>query len=110
MGTLGSALERTFGDGAVALVIADTDDVVVTVEGSYSVYNEIIDVWRTNYDAFVHTWEDRFVAEQGYLPSMRQAVIGLVKQYNYQPADFAKVVFYSPDERRGAELARSLGV
>ena len=108
LGTPGSVLERNFGDGAVALVIGDTD-VAVTVEGSYSVYNEIIDVWRTNSDTFVRSWEDRFVAEQGYLPSMRQAVTGLMEKFNYQPADFAKAVFYSPDERRGAELARGLG-
>lgn len=108
IGPPGSALERNFGDGAVALVIGDTD-VAVTVEGGYSVYNEIIDVWRTNGDAFVRTWEDRFVAERGYLPSMRQAVAGLMEKFNYQPADFAKAVFYSPDGRRGAELARGLG-
>jgi len=108
MGTPGSALERNLGDGAVALVIGDTD-VVVTVEGSYSVYNEIIDVWRTNDDSFVRTWEDRFAAEQGYLPSMRQAITGLMEKCSYKPADFAKVVLYSPDGRRSAELARSLG-
>jgi len=108
MGTPGSALERNLGDGAVSLVIGDTD-VVVTVEGSYSVYNEIIDVWRTNDDSFVRTWEDRFAAEQGYLPSMRQAITGLMEKCSYKPADFAKVVLYSPDGRRSAELARSLG-
>lgn len=108
MGTPGSVLERSLGDGAVALVIGDTD-VAVTVEGSYSVYKEIIDVWRTNSDGFVRTWEDRFVAEQGYLPAMHQAVTGLMKKFNYKPTDFARVVFDSPDPRRSADLARSLG-
>lgn len=108
VGPPGSVLERNFGDGAAAFLIGDTD-VAVTVEGSYSVYNEIIDVWRTDGDAYVRTWEDRFVAERGYLPSMRQAVTGLMEKFNYKPEDFAKAVFYSPDGRRSTDLARGLG-
>ena len=108
LGTPGSALESNFGDGAVAFLIGDTD-VAVTLETGYSVYNEIIDVWRDNGDTFVRTWEDRFVAERGYLPSMRQAITGLMEKCNYKPADFTKAVFYSPDSRRGTELARGLG-
>jgi uncharacterized OB-fold protein len=45
----------------------------------------------------------------GYLPVMREAVSGLMQKYNYKPSDFAKVVFYTPDARRGAEVARNLG-
>ncbi|MBW2038448.1 MAG: OB-fold domain-containing protein [Deltaproteobacteria bacterium] len=108
LGPPGSALERNFGDGAAALLIGDTD-VAVTMEGTYSVYNEIIDVWRSDADRFVHTWEDRFAIEQGYLPSMHQAVAGLMEKFHYKPSDFAKVVFYSPDGRRSTQLARGLG-
>jgi len=104
----GSALEQNFGDGAAALLIGDTD-VAVTLEGSYSVYNEIIDVWRNNTDPFVRSWEERFTIEQGYLPTMYEAVSGLMQKFNYKPSDFAKVVLYTPDARRGADLARRLG-
>jgi len=104
----GSALEQNFGDGAAALLIGDTD-VAVTIEASYSVYNEIIDVWRHENDTFVRSWEDRFAIEQGYLPTMYEAVSGLMQKFNYKPSDFAKVVFYTPDARRGADLARRLG-
>jgi len=104
----GSALEQNFGDGAAALLIGDTD-VAVTIEGSYSVYNEIIDVWRNNTDPFVRSWEDRFAIEQGYLPSMHKAVSGLMQKFNYKPSDFAKVVLYTPDARRAADVARRLG-
>jgi len=107
LGAPGSTIEQNLGDGAAALLIGDTD-VAVTVEGSYSVYNEIIDIWRSDNDRFVNTWEDRFVTEQGYMPSMYKAVIGLMKRFNYKPSDFTKVVFYSPDQRRGADLAKSL--
>ncbi len=104
----GSALEKNFGDGAAALLIGE-DNVAATLEKSYSVYNEIYDIWRNENDEFVRTWEERFTIERGYLPSMHEAISGLLKKGNYKPADFAKVVLYSPDARRGAQVAKDLG-
>jgi len=108
LGTPGSAFEQNCGDGAGALLIGDTD-VAVTVEASYSVYNEMIDVWRADGDTFIRSWEDRFTLTHGYLEVVGEAVSGLMQKFNFSPGDFAKVVFYSPDARRYAELARSLG-
>ena len=108
LGTPGSAFEQNCGDGAGALLIGDTD-VAVTVEASYSVYNEMIDVWRADGDTFIRSWEDRFTLTHGYLEVVGEAVSGLMQKFNFSPGDFAKVVFYSPDARRYTELARSLG-
>ncbi len=108
LGTPGSALEQSFGDGAGALLVGDSD-VIATVEDSYSVSNEMLDVWRADGDTFVRTWEERFTTSQGYLPVMAEAVSGLLKKCNLTPQDFARAVFYSPDARRYTELARSLG-
>jgi 3-hydroxy-3-methylglutaryl CoA synthase/uncharacterized OB-fold protein len=108
LGIPGSALEQNFADGAGALLIGDKD-VAVTVEASYSVYNEILDVWRADGDTFVRSWEDRFSSTHGYLDSVSEAVSGLMRKTNLSPKDFAKVVFYSPDARRYVELARRLG-
>lgn len=108
LGTPGSPLEQNFGDGAGALLIGDKD-VAATLEASYSVYDEIIDVWRHESDTFVRSWEDRFATTMGYLPVVSEAVSGLMKKNNYRPGDFAKVVFYTPDARRSLDLARSLG-
>ena len=108
LGAPGSTIEQNCGDGAGALLIGDTD-VAVTMEASYSVYDEIIDVWRLEGDTFVRSWEDRFTTTMGYLPVVHEAVSGLMQKYNYSPGDFSKVVFYAPDARRGAEMARSLG-
>ena len=108
LGTPGSPLEQNFGDGAGALLIGDTD-VAASVEASYSVYDEIMDVWRHDRDTYVRSWEDRFATTMGYLPVVREAVSGLMKKYNYKSSDFSKVVFYTPDARRAAEVARVLG-
>jgi hydroxymethylglutaryl-CoA synthase len=108
MGTPTSPYEQAFGDGAGALLIGD-GDVIATVEDSYSVYNEIIDVWRAEGDAFIRSWEDRFTTAHGYAATVAEAVSGLLKKTGLKPADFAKVVLYTPDARRSTDVAKRLG-
>lgn len=108
LGAPGSGIEKNCGDGAGALMIGDTD-VAVTIEASYSVYDEIIDVWRNDNDTFVRSWEDRFSNTMGYVPVVCEAVSGLMQKYNYSPGDFARVVLYAPDARRAGEVAKKLG-
>src|SRR5207247_8042827 len=60
-----SALEPNLGDGAAALLVG-AEDVAVVVAASHTVADEIIDVWRSEADPFVHAWEDRFIVDHGY--------------------------------------------
>ena len=108
MGIPTSPYEQNFGDGAGALLIGD-GDVIATIEDSYSVYNEIIDVWRADGDTFIRSWEDRFTTAYGYAATVAEAVSGLLKKTGLKPADFAKVVLYTPDARRSADVAKRLG-
>ena len=108
LGTPGSAFEQNFGDGAGALLIGDSD-VAVSIEASYSVYNEMLDVWRAEGDTFVRSWEDRFTSTHGYMEVVGKAVSGLMKKSGLKPGDFNKVVLYTPDARRGVDLAGKLG-
>lgn len=108
LGEPGSVFEQICGDGAGALVIGDTD-VAVEIEGTYSVYNEMMDVWRADDDKFIRAWEDRFIQSQGYIKVMQGAVTALMKDHNMEPRDFAKVVLYAPDQKRVAELVAKLG-
>jgi len=108
LGTPGSAFEQNFGDGAGALIIGDSD-VVATIEAGYSVYNEMLDVWRAEGDTFVRSWEERFTSTHGYMEVVAEAVSGLMKKSGFKPGDFNKVVLYTPDARRGADLAGKLG-
>ena len=59
-----SDMEPNFGDGAAAFIIGDSD-VAVSVEGSYSVSSEFLDVWLKAKDKYHWTWEDRFVKDEG---------------------------------------------
>jgi len=108
LGLPGSVYEQNFGDGAGALLIGNSD-VIATIEESYSAYNEITDVWRSDGDTFIRSWEDRFTTTHGYAAAVTAAVSGLLKKTGLKPADFAKVVFYTPDARRSADVAKRLG-
>ena len=103
-----SSEEQTFGDGAAAFLIGDSG-VAVTVEGSYAISDELVDVWRTDKDQFVNTWEGRWVIGEGYTHSMREAISGLMKRQGLGPKDFAKAILYGPDARSHRALAQDLG-
>ncbi|MBW1707816.1 MAG: hypothetical protein JRJ86_22090, partial [Deltaproteobacteria bacterium] len=108
IGYPGSPFESTLGDGAAAFLIGDTD-VAVSVEGSYSISDEIIDYWRRAEDRFVHFWEDRFVMVEGFQRVVPEAVKGALAKYGLELRDFAKFVCYAPTERSYWDMAKRLG-
>src|SRR5207302_1903264 len=93
-----SALEPNLGDGAAALLVG-AEDVAVAIAASHTVADEIIDVWRSEADPFVHAWEDRFIVDHGYRANVREVVRGLLAKTGLGPKDFAKLVLYGPDAR-----------
>jgi hydroxymethylglutaryl-CoA synthase len=108
MAAPGSALEANFGDGAAAFLVCD-GDAIATLEASHAVTDEIVDVWRSEGDAFVHSWEDRFVIQQGYTPRITEAVSGLLERTSTSIGDFASIGLYAPDKRSHGTVARQLG-
>ncbi len=100
--------ERILGDGAAALTVGSSD-LIASVEGSYSIFSEFTDVWRTEADAFVKSGEGRFIDEVGYMPLMQEAISELMKNSSLIAGDFSKAVFSAPDAREHADLARKLG-
>jgi 3-hydroxy-3-methylglutaryl CoA synthase len=103
-----SALERNVGDGAAALLISN-DAVAAELEHQHTISEEIIDVWRTDADRFVKTWEDRFVVEHGYRATLVDAVKALFAKAGCTAKDFSKAALYGPDARSHAAAARALG-
>lgn len=102
-----SALEPITGDGAAALLVGDTD-VVAEIQGRYSVNDEFTGLWKKQNDAFVRSWEDRFIISAGYEPVLQEAISGLLKEYNLTIKDFAKAAFYAPTLRSHTAMAKSL--
>lgn len=103
-----SDLEMTFGDGAAALLIGN--DAAVTVEASYSATSEFVDIWRTDSDKLVKRWEDRFIADEGYIPIMKRAAAGVLKAANITANDLAKACYYAHDPRNHKGITKSMGV
>jgi hydroxymethylglutaryl-CoA synthase len=108
IGAPGSPFEQSCGDGAAALLIGDVD-VAVEIEASYSIWNELLDVWRMDGEPYLRSWEERFVVTEGYLKIVYEAASGLMKRHSLEPKDFARAIFYAPNPRRLHELATSLG-
>lgn len=101
-------LERNMGDGAAAVLIS-ADNNAADLEGSYSISENMLDMWRSQGDSFVRTWEDRFMTEEGLERILPDAVAGFMGKHNVKAGEFAKAVFHSPDSRRHTQLGRRMG-
>ncbi len=108
MGEGRSQFEQLFGDGAVALMVGDSD-VIASVEGSYSLFSEILDSWRLEGSPFVRSWEERFVVTEGYMKTMEGVLLGMMDRYHLSLKDFSKVIYSGPDVRSHASLAKRMG-
>jgi len=103
-----SAIDRSSGDGAAALLVGDSK-VIAALEASYSMSDEIMDTWRNHRDTFVRNSNERFGEVNGYVTVTTAAISGLLKENSLAPKDFAKVVLYAPSARRAADVARGTG-
>jgi 3-hydroxy-3-methylglutaryl CoA synthase/uncharacterized OB-fold protein len=109
MAAPGSALEANLGDGAAAFLVG-SQNVIARIEGSHTVSDEIVDVWRGDSDPFSHSWEDRFVTQEGYAPRIQEAVEALIAKLGRAKNDYARYALYAPDKRSHAGAARALGI
>ena len=107
LGAPGSAQEQAFGDGAAAFLVGSSD-AVASLEGAHAIADEIVDLWRTEGDPFVHSWEERFVVQEGFHPNLVEAVRGLLGKLPGGPDGALRVAFYAPDERSHSGAARAL--
>lgn len=101
-----SPQERSFGDAAAAFLIS-SDDVTARIDAFHSVTDEMIDVWRTERDPWVKSWEDRFVVEHGYMRSTLEACRGLLAP-GEGPTQFDRFALAGPDARSHAAVCRAL--
>ncbi|MBN1152799.1 MAG: hydroxymethylglutaryl-CoA synthase family protein [Dehalococcoidia bacterium] len=101
------ANEMAFGDGAAALLIGK-EGVAASIDSFYSMADEIIDVFRSDRDRYVKSWEVRFVRDDGHGRVVPQAVKTALAKNAQTAADFSKVVMYSPDQRQLQAVTKSI--
>jgi len=108
MGPPRGGLEAKLGDGAAAFLIAERNP-IATLECSFSVANEFQDLWRIDGERFTHSWEDRFVIQEGFTPVASEALKGLLEKAGLKSGDFSRAALYTPDQKSGEGVARKLG-
>jgi len=101
-------IERNSGDGAAAFLVSQ-EDVIASLDGFYSITDNMLDNWRSAQDQFVRSWEDRFITEEGLERILGEALSGYFQQQGTGAGDVAKIALYAPDGRRHTQLARGLG-
>ena len=101
-------MERNLGDGAAALLLAK-DGVAATIEGTHFISENMLDMWRSQGDSFVRSWEDRFTTEEGLERILPDAVGGFMEKHGLTPSNVTKVALYAPDARRHSQLGRRMG-
>ncbi len=104
----GSAQEPLYGDGAAA-ILTGSEDLIATLEGFYSVSYDFPDRWKATSEKFEHSWEDRFIRDEGYAKILPEAIAGLLKKYNLAITDFAIIAFPDLYPREHAAIIKRLG-
>ena len=100
--------EMTFGDGAAALIIGDSNP-AVTVEGAVSISEEFHGAWRTAGERFIRNSEDRFARERGYTRLLPEIISSTLKKCNLSPRDIAKATFFGPDMTQHKVVGKKMG-
>jgi hydroxymethylglutaryl-CoA synthase len=104
----GSPLEMSLGDGAAAILVG-RDDVIAEFEESFSIANEMMDIWRASGHSFVQTWEERFIVMRGYQAIMIKTIKGLLERQGLKSSDYHRLALYTPDMRSHLQVAKELG-
>jgi len=107
LGKAGSPQEVMFGEGAAALLLGN-EDVIASLEGSYSLSYDFMDQWRADGDKFNRMWEDRWIRDQAYTKFIPEAISGLLQKYGLEVGDFAKVVYPCIYLREHGAIAKRL--
>lgn len=107
-GKPGGGQEHLYGDGGAALLIG-SDNVIAKYEGHYSVSYDFPDRWQSVGERWEHSWEDRFIRDEGYTKIIPQAISGLLKKYNLNIKDFARIVFPGIYPREQLDICKKLG-
>ena len=101
--------EMAFGDGAAAFIVG-RDSTILSLDTACTTYNEVMDVWRSDEDRYVHTWETGFSYGVQFRDVVSQTVKTALKDSSLTPQDFAKAALYAPDARQLGQLAGALGL
>ena len=99
--------EMFFGDGAGAVLVSN-DAVAAEFVGGHTVSEDFFDMWRSDRDTFVRSYEERFIREKGYTRMVPEAVTAALNKCDLKSQDIARVAFFTDDPRHINAAARIL--
>lgn len=100
-------LEYTAAAGAAAYIIGE-DDVIATIEGTYSLTQDVPDFWRREGADFPQH-AGRFTGEPAYFAHVVKCSRELMKRLGTTPKDYDYAVFHEPNGMYPLMAARMLG-
>jgi hydroxymethylglutaryl-CoA synthase len=103
-----SEAEAWTGDAAAAVLVG-RGDVIARFVASAHVADELYGLWRGEGERWVRSWEERFVAEEGFLRAL-EAVAAELRDQGFDPASCDRVIIAAPDPRRHRDAVRTLGI
>ena len=103
-----SPLEGAFGDAGAAMVVGESDTICDIVD-TYTIWNDIIDIWRRDKDQYVKTWEDRYIIQMGYEKDIERSVKGILEKNGLTPENIDRLVLFGPDSRTHGRMVKRLG-
>ena len=106
--TPGSELETLFGNGSAAFLIS-RNNVAVEYRNNATISDEIHDVWRSDEDRYVRSWEARFTRDAGYMRVLPQAVSTFLRREKLSVKEISKIAFYAPNANDHRSVAKNLG-
>lgn len=103
------ALEFTAGSGGAAMIVGrKKDEILATLDDTYSFTTDTPDFWRRQHAEFPRH-AGRFTGEPAYFRHVMNGCQGMLKKTGLQPQDFQHVIFHQPNGKFPLAAAKKLG-
>jgi 3-hydroxy-3-methylglutaryl CoA synthase len=99
--------EMFLGDGAGAVLVS-SDAVAAEFLGGQTISEDFMDMWRSDKDIFVRSYEERFVRESGYTRIVPEVVNAALNKCGLKPQDITKFACFRDDPRHVNAAAKIL--
>ena len=108
LGEIESAIERTAGDGAAALLVGE-GEVIAKIVAASSINTEILDVWRPDGASALRVAHDRFRAENSFQGPLLAALEQLEQEHGLKASDVQHVALSAQNVRQHREALGRIG-
>ncbi len=106
-GAPGDALEYSAAAGAAAFIIG-ADNLVATIDHTYSYTTDTPDFWRREYQHYPQH-AGRFTGEPAYMKTVFGCTKGILGQTGMKPEDFQYAIYHQPNGKFPMRAGKKMG-